>query len=266
MKALGVLSSMLILTAAASAQVVTEAVAYKHGDVSLEGFLAYDKSVSGKRPAVLIVHEWWGLNDFAKDRARRLAEMGYVAFAVDMYGKGVQTSDPAEAGKLAGQFKENRQLMRDRAKAGYDALAANERVDRSRIAAIGFCFGGTTVLQMAYSGLDLAGVVSLHGGLVAPQDADTGKIKAKLLVLHGAEDSLVPEEQVAAFRDGLRKANADWRLIYYGGAKHSFTNPASTALKMDGVGYDEKTERRSFAQMRLFFDEVIPLNAGAAAK
>lgn len=255
--ALLLLMPILGLATMAHAKVVTEAVPYSHAGVPLEGFIAYDDTLPGRRPAVLIVHEWWGCNDFAKERARRLAELGYVAMALDMYGKGVVTSDPAKAGELAGQFKNDPTLWTERARAGFEQLARHPRADPQRVAAIGFCFGGSTVLRLAYSGTPLAGVVSFHGGLFPPEADATGKIKARILILHGAADTLVPDAQVAATQDGLRASGADWQIISYGGAKHSFTNPASTALKMDGVGYDERTDKRSWQHMRAFFDEVL---------
>ncbi len=257
MKLLG----LCIMTIAAASQsfgkIVTQAVPYKDGDVALEGFLAYDDAAAGKRPGVLVVHEWWGLNDFAKEKARQLAELGYVALAVDMYGKGKVAETPDEAGKLAGQFRDNPALMRQRAKAAYDTLAANSRVDATKIGAIGFCFGGTTVVQMAASGLNLAGVVSFHGGLGPIPEEDAQKIKAKVLILHGAADTLVPEENIKGLLDVLSTAGVDWQMVMYAGAKHSFTNPASGKLNMPGVGYDEKAAKRSWQAMRDFFGEVL---------
>lgn len=238
------------------AKVVTKPVEYKHGDVTLQGWLAYDDAVQERRPGVLVVHEWWGCNDFAKQKAEEVAGLGYVAFALDMYGKGVQADNPEAAGKLAGQFKGNPQLMRDRAKAGYDVLAKDDHVDPKRIAAIGFCFGGTTVLNMAYSGLNLAGVVSFHGGLVPPQDVDKN-IQAKILVLHGADDPFVPAEAIKAFQEGVNKAKADWRMTYYSGAVHAFTNPSVDAHKMDGAKYDARTAKRSWEDMKRFLEEVF---------
>jgi len=250
-------AACLILAAAQTdAKMVAEAVQYKHADASLEGYLAYDDAVKEKRPGVLVVHEWWGLNDFAKEQARRLAELGYVALAVDMYGQGLVTADLAEAAKLSGQFKENPTLLVERATAGLQVLAKHERVDPKRIAAIGFCFGGTTVLALACSGADLAGVVSFHGGLIPPTDT-TKAIKARILVLHGAADTLVPPTQVTAFQEALDKAGADWQMITYGGAKHSFTNPAADKLNMPGVGYQKAAAQRSWRDMQRFFDELF---------
>jgi dienelactone hydrolase len=249
---------MALLPAAISqGKIMTETVAYKDGDVALEGYLAYNDAQPGPRPGVIVVHEWWGLNDFAKERARALAELGYVALAIDMYGQGTVTTDPAEAARLAGQFKDDPAALRRRAQAGYTVLAHDERVDPKRIAAIGFCFGGTTVLQMAYAGLDLAGVASFHGGLVPPQPEDAPHIKAKLLILHGAADTHVPPEQLAATQKALEAAGADWELVVFAGAKHGFMNPAADKLGAPGVGYQERAARRAWQQMRVFFDELF---------
>jgi dienelactone hydrolase len=203
------------------------------------------------------VPEWWGLNDFAKEKARALAKLGYVALAVDMYGEGQFTTDPAEAAKLSGQFRDHSDLWRERVRAAFDALARDERCDPKRIAALGFCFGGSTVLQLAASGADLAGVVSFHGGLPALTDADAAQIKTRLLVLHGAADTHVPDDSVKAFEDALRKTSVDWQIVIYGGAKHSFTNPASSSFGMEGVGYDERTARRAWDLMQVFLREAF---------
>ncbi len=247
----------LLAAAAAHAKIVTEVLPYKHGALECRGFLAYDEALTGPRPGVLVVHEWWGLNDFAREKARALAELGYVALAVDMYGQGQVVTTVEEAGRLAGQFRGDATLWRERAKAGLDALAAHPRVDPRKIAAIGFCFGGSTVLQMAAAGYDLAAVVSFHGGLAPFAEADAARIKARILVLHGAADTLVPDELVQAFQDSLRKSRADWQIVVYGGAKHSFTNPEADKLNMPGVGYDATTARRAWAQMRALFDETF---------
>jgi len=257
MKRIGVILMAGVLAAHARAKIVTENVPYQHGDVALEGYLAYDDAARGKRPGVLVVHEWWGLNDFAKQKARELAELGYVAFAVDMYGKGRATDNPDEAGKLAGQFRGDNALWRGRAKAAYDVLAKNERVDAHKIAAIGFCFGGSTVLQLAASGADLAAVASFHGGLMPLAEDDVRRIKAKLLILHGAADTHVPDDVVKAFEDSLRKSSVDWQIVIYSGAKHAFTNPDADKLGMEGICYNKLAAERSWRHMRLFFDEVL---------
>lgn len=250
---LGVLSTLNV----ARAELVTKPVEYRHGETVLEGYLAYDSKLAAQpRPGVLIVHEWWGCNDFARKQAEELAKLGYVAFAVDMYGKGVTTTEREKAQQLSGQFKDNPQLMRGRVTAGLDVLRSQPNVDRNRIAAIGFCFGGTTVLQLAYSGADIRGVVSFHGGLVSASDADGKNIKAKILVLHGADDPFIPAEEITKFQDSLRKAKADWQMIYYGGAVHSFTNPAAKG-EIPGAQYNPAAAARSRSHMVAFFDEIL---------
>lgn len=248
-----------IATMSARADITVTPVPYKHADLELEGLLAAPKDAAGKLPAVLIVHEWWGRNDFARRKAEQLAAMGYVAFAVDMFGKGVVTDDPAKARQCTSIFRDNAELIRARAKAGLDALCADPRVDPTHVAAIGFCFGGTTVLQMALGGLNVVGVVSFHGGLPTPVETDLPKIKARILVLHGAEDTLIPDETVKAFVDAMKKSGCDWQMISYGRAKHSFTNRGADKLNMPGVGYDAATDRRSWEAMKAFFAELIPL-------
>lgn len=249
----------MILLAAVNAYgaVHTEWVQYRHGETLLEGYLAYDDAVQGPRPGVLVVHEWMGLGDYAMKRAEQLAGMGYVAFALDMYGKGVRAKTPEEAAKLSGIYKGDRPLMRARAQAGLDELRKQPLVDPARIAAIGYCFGGTTVLELARSGADVAGVVSFHGGLGTPQPADAKNIKGKVLVLHGADDPHVPPAEVAAFQDEMRKAAVDWQMIYYGGAVHSFTNPGSGTDASTGVAYNEKADKRSWEAMKVFFKELF---------
>jgi dienelactone hydrolase len=252
-----ILLALATLAAAATAEIVTEDVPYRHLDVQLQGYLAYDDALSGPRPAVIVVHEWWGLNDFAKQKARALAELGYVAFALDMYGRGKVTSDPSQAGTWAGAIRRDLKQFRARARAGYDIVAQHERVDRDRIGAIGFCFGGSTVLQMAAAGMPLAGVVSFHGSLFAFEADDVRRTQAKLLVLHGAADPLVPDKDVAAFQQSLADSKVDWQLVAYGGAEHSFTNPGADEHGIKGVKYDKTAAQRSWRHMKIFFDEVL---------
>jgi dienelactone hydrolase len=235
-------------------EIVTKPIDYQHGEVQLRGYLAYDDLVEGKRPGVLLVHEWWGLNDYAKQRARQLADLGYVAFALDMYVKDVIAKDREEAAKMSAAYK-GKPIIRERARAGYDVLAKHGLVDTKRIAAIGYCFGGTTVLELAYSGADLTGIVSFHGGLVAPKPDD--KFKAKILALHGADDPFVPAEAVSAFEKGMRSSGADWQLVVYGDAVHTFTNPKAGGDKSTGSAYNEAADRRSWKHMQGFFDEIF---------
>ena len=256
MKYLLTLILALALAGGAQAKVITQNVAYQQDGTALEGYLAYDDAIKGPRPGVLVVHEFWGLNDYVKIRARQLAEMGYVALAADMYGKGVVTKDPQEARRLAGHLR-GTPLLRQRALAAFQLLKQNKLVDLQRLAAIGFCFGGTTVLELAYSGADLAGVVSFHGGLIPLKPEDAKNVKAKFLVLHGADDPLVKPEEIAAFQDGLRKAGVDWQMIYYGDAVHSFTNPDAGNDKSKGAAYNAPAAARSWKQMQLFFQEIF---------
>lgn len=248
---------MFLLGVNAHAALHTETVEYKHGDVVLKGYLAYDDAATGKRPGVLVVHEWWGLNDYAKRRAEQLAQLGYVGFAVDMYGDGFATKSPEEAGKHAGALKDNRGLLRARIRTGLDELRRHAPVDPQRVAAIGYCFGGTTVLELARSGADVAGVVSFHGGLDSPTPADGKNIKCRLLVCHGADDPYVPPADIAAFQNELRHAGVDWQMIFYGGAVHSFSNPASGNDPGKGVAYNEGADRRSWAAMKQFLAEIF---------
>ena len=246
----------LVFSASAHAKLVSQPVAYTHGETTLEGYIAYDDALAGKLPGVLVVHEWWGLNDYVRSRVDRLAGMGYVAFALDMYGKDVWTTDPKKAGELAGHLR-GTPLLRERAEAGLDLLGKNERVDPKRIAAIGYCFGGTTVLELAYGGADIAGIVTFHGGLTVPGPEDLDRIKAKILVCHGAADGFVKPETIAEFQSAMAASGADWQMVLYGGAVHSFTNPDADKVGIDGIAYNRRADERSWALMQLFFSELF---------
>jgi len=241
----------------AHAEMKTEVVEYRQGDVALEGYLAYDDSFQGKRPGILVAHEWYGHNRYVRRRAEELARLGYVAFALDMYGKGVLAKDAKEAAALSGIYKGDRALMRARAAAGLDVLRKRPEVDTARLAAIGYCFGGTTVLELARSGADLKAVVSFHGGLDTPTPADARNIKGKVLAMQGGDDPFVPAKQVEAFEDEMRKGGVDWQFITYGGAVHSFTNPDSGNDNSKGAAYNERADRRSWEAMKVFFDETL---------
>ena len=244
-------------TLTALGQIHTEMIEYKQGDVVLEGYLAYDTSIKGKRPGVLIVHQWKGLTDYEKQRAEMLAQLGYNAFALDIYGKGIRPQSSQEAGAQAGKYKNNRTLLRARAQAGLAVLQQHELTDAKRIAAIGYCFGGTTVIELARSGADIAGVVSFHGGLDSPHPEDGRNIKCKVLALQGADDPFVPAKDLAAFEDELRQAKVDWQLVKYGGAVHSFTERAAGNNPQAGAAYNEKADRRSWEAMKQFFAEIL---------
>jgi dienelactone hydrolase len=244
--------------ASTAAGLVERNVVYQADGVELEGFHVYDNSHPGKRPAVLVIHQWTGLSDYEKERARMLAGMGYNVFAADIYGKGIRPQPP-DAGKQAGIYKGDRALFRQRLTAGLDLLKADERTDPAKVAAIGYCFGGTGVLELARAGAGLAGVVSFHGGLDAADGfaAKPGGVTAKVLVLHGAVDPYVPADQVAAFEKEMTHAKADWQLVSYGGAVHSFTHRAAGDDPSKGAAYHEAADRRSWIAMKVFFDELF---------
>jgi dienelactone hydrolase len=245
-----------------NAKIVTKPVAYEHAGVKLEGYLAYDDakvSAATPAPGVLVIPEWWGLTDYPKGRAEQLAKLGYVAFAADMYGAGVATTDAKKAGELAGQFY-GKPLMADRARAGLDQLLATGLVDPSRVAAIGYCFGGATVQALAYSGAPLAGIVSFHGSLIPASAEAAAKNHAKFLICHGAVDPFVKPEEVAAFMKSMEEGKFDYQFISYAGAVHAFTNPGADALgKLNNlpVAYNAAADKRSWAHMRGFFAEIF---------
>ena len=249
---------------AGATRIHAESVEYKDRATVLEGYLAYDDAVKGRRPGVIIVHEWWGLGEHPKESAERLAELGYVAFALDMYGKGKLTDSAEQAAKWSGVFRRDPELARSKFEAALEVLRGHDRTDPARVAAIGYCFGGTICLEMARMGLDLDGVVSFHGGLKSGlTKAQREPIKARVLVCHGADDSFVPPEQVMAFEQEMREAGVDWQLIAYGGAVHSFTNPAADKHGIDGVKYNAKADRRSWEAMKLFLKEIFDKSAEA---
>ncbi|MBI3414213.1 MAG: dienelactone hydrolase family protein [Verrucomicrobia bacterium] len=244
-------------TASAMAAVKTQIIEYQQGETTLEGFLAYDDAVSGKRTGVLVVHQWKGLGDYEKKRAEMLARMGYTVFAVDIYGKGIRPQAQPDAAAMAGKFRGDRPLLRARVAAGLEVLKKHERTDAKRIAAIGYCFGGTTVLELARSGADVAGVVSFHGGLNTPTPDDAKKIEGKVLALHGADDPFVPAKEVAAFEDEMRAGGVDWQLVAYGGAVHSFTDWNAGADNSKGAAYNQHADERSWEAMKTFFAEIF---------
>jgi dienelactone hydrolase len=241
----------------ARGEVVSRPVEYKQSETVLEGVSVYDDAVQGKRPAVLVVHQWKGLGDYEKKRAEMLARLGYNVFAVDIYGKGVRPQTPQEAGAEAGKYKNDRALLRARVRAGLDVLAKQDITDPKRIAAIGYCFGGMGALELARSGADIAAVVTFHGALSNPTPADATNIKAKILALHGADDPFVPAKEVAAFEEEMRQGGVDWQLIAYGGAVHSFTEREAGNDNSKGAAYNERADRRSWEAMKQFFTEVF---------
>lgn len=247
----------LVPVLGAEAKVVTKVVTYQDGKDTLEGYLAWDDAVAGKRPGVLVVHAWMGLDDYTKKRTEMLAERGYVAFAPDIYGKAQRPKSKDEAGKLSGKFKGDRALLRRRVSLGLAQLVADKQVDGGKTAAIGYCFGGTTVLELARAGAQVNGVVSFHGALDSPAPADAKNIKGRVLVLHGAADPYQKSADFEAFVKELNGAGVDWQLEMYGNAVHCFTHFDDKGDKATGCAYDEKADKRSWAEMLAFFGELF---------
>ncbi len=239
------------------AEVQTKSVEYMDEDVTLTGHLYWDDSIEGKRPGVLLIHEWWGLNDYARRRARMLAELGYVAFAADMYGNNQVTEQPSQAQEWMQEITADVELWRQRAGLGLAQLKASDLVDTAKTAAIGYCFGGGTVLQMAYGGADVLGVVSYHGSLPAAPAEVVGAIKPEILVLHGQADTFIAPDVVTNFQNKLEEAGANWEMDIYGGVRHSFTNPGAGDYGIENLKYDARADARSWARMQAFFDELF---------
>lgn len=262
MKRTFLLATALAAATAMSAKLVTRPVAYEHAGVKLEGLLAYDDekvSAAKKAPGVLVIPEWWGLTDYPKSRAQQVAALGYVAFAADMYGAGVTTGDPKKAGELAGQFY-GQPLMAERAQAGLEQLLKSGLVDAARVAAIGYCFGGSTCQALAYSGAPLAGIVSFHGGLIPVPAGAAAKTKAKILVCHGAVDPFISKEEIETFLKAMNEGKFDYQFVSYAGAVHAFSNPGADQIARTAgipIAYHAAADRRSWAHMRAFFDEVF---------
>jgi dienelactone hydrolase len=248
---------VVAMASSAGATVVTKEIVYKDGDTVLKGTLAYDDAVAVNRPGILLFPEWWGHNDYIKRRAVQMAQDGYVAFAADMYGADILAKNVQEAQGLSKPLYENRNLMRRRARAALDALKQQDNVDRSKIAAIGFCMGGTVALELARTGLGLKGVGAFHAGLNFPDKISKGKVKAKILVLNGAADPMVPFEERDKFIEEMQASDVDLQFIQYGGAQHAFTNPSANKFHIKGVAYNSKAERRSFEALHAFFDEIF---------
>lgn len=235
-------------------------VQYSSGGTTLKGYFAFDAAKAEKRPGVLVVHEWWGHNEYARRRARMLAELGYAALAVDMYGDGKTAAHPEDAGKFSGELMKNAETTKARFLAGLEYLKAQPQTDPARIAAIGYCMGGGVVLNMARAGMDLKGVASFHGSLNAIVKAEPGGIKAKILVLHGADDKFVSPETIAAFKQEMADAKADMTFIAYPGALHSFTNPdADEYAKKFGMplAYNAEADRLSWEELKKFLGDIF---------
>jgi len=238
------------------AVIIENAVEYKSGDVLCEGWQVCDDAQPGKRPGVLVVHQWTGISDHEKEAARKLAALGYNVLLADIYGKGVRPQPP-EAGKEAGKYKADRSLLRARVRAGLEVLSRDSRTDVSRLAATGYCFGGTSVLELARSGAPVRGVVSFHGGLDSPTPGDGRNIKGKVLALHGADDPFVPAKDVDAFEAELKSASIEYQLIKYPGAVHSFTHKAAGNDNSKGAAYNAEADQKSWHEMKAFLKELF---------
>lgn len=248
---------LLCIPVAVSAGTHAEYLPYRAGETELEGYLVYDNSIEGPRPAVLIVHEWWGRDSHVRQRADRLAKLGYIAFAVDMYGVGKLTDSVEQAAEWSSAVKGNPDVAIQRFKAAMAALKANADVDPNRIAAIGYCFGGTICLEMARAGVELGGVVSFHAGLKSMIPEEKRNISSRVLVCTGANDPHVPLEEVVAFEDEMRRTDADWQVMCFGGAQHSFTNPEADKHNITGVAYSKKADERSWEALKIFLLELF---------
>jgi len=261
MKHLLLTLAYLVLTSIpALAAVHGSEVTYSDGDQRLKGYIAYDEALSGKRPGVLVVHEWWGHNEYARKRARMLAELGYVALAVDMYGDGKQAEHPEQAGQFAAEVQKNMEVGRRRFAAAMKLLKGHPMTAAEQIAAIGYCFGGGIVLQMAREGMDLKGVVSFHGSLATSTPAEKGKVKAAVLVCNGGDDSFTTPEQIDEFLQEMIGAGAMVGFHSYPGAMHSFTNPEADRLAAKyslHLAYNAEADRRSWQEMRCFLQQVF---------
>lgn len=242
----------------AYAAVQKETVTYSDGDVELKGYLYWDDAITGKRPGILVVHEWWGLNDYAMMRAEMLAKMGYIAFAADMYGAGKITTHAPEAKGWMQQITANVEAWQRRANLALEQLKAHDKVDAEQLGAIGYCFGGATVMQMVYAGSELDGVVSFHGSLPPASPDQAAKVKAKVLIAHGDADNFIPADRITAFKKALSDAGVDWEMNVYANAVHGFTNPDAASYGVNGVAYQEAADKRSWQRMQTFFKDLFP--------
>lgn len=256
-KLIALWSAVLLIPAIAGAAVKTEVVEYKQGDTVLSGWVAYDDAAKGPRPGVLLVHDWFGATDHQKAQIEKLAALGYVAMAADIYGKGVRPANAGEAGGEAGKYYKDPALLRARVRAGLDVLAARKGVDASRLAVTGYCFGGKCALELARSGAPVKAAVSFHGSLATADTVGAKSIKGGVLVLHGADDPYVKQEEVAAFMNEMRAGGVDWQLVQYSGAVHSFSDPRAGSDNSKGAAYHANADKRSWQAMKEFLAEKL---------
>jgi dienelactone hydrolase len=260
MRRLTALAISILFGANLCAEVQTKTIEYRDGDTVLEGVMVWDDAhvkAPSKVPGVLIVHQWMGRTEYEDGRAKQLAKLGYVTFALDIYGKGVRPTNPGDAGKQAGVYKKDRALYRRRLQLGLEQLRASSMVDSKKIAAIGYCFGGTGVLELARTGESINGVVSFHGGLDSINPQEAKNIKAKILICHGADDPFVPAKDIDAMKKEFADADVDWQMIYYSEAVHSFTQPMAGNDPSRGAAYQELADKRSWQAMNAFFAELF---------
>lgn len=254
-----ILCLALLFSWMAHGKIKTETVEYIEGETVLEGYLAMPATLSKKTPTIILVHDWKGVGKQVKEKAEEMAKLGYIALAADIYGKGVRPASAEEAGKTAGFYKSNRKVLRLRAEAAINYLKTIKFADTDKLVAAGYCFGGTTVLEMARAGQNVAGVVSFHGGLDADNMTDAKNIKGQVLVLHGAVDPYVKPIELENFEKEMNTNNVDWRMIKYAGAVHSFTNKEAGNDNSKGAAYNEKADRRSAVDFMAFLKEVAPI-------
>ncbi len=259
MKNLAVIALGVTLTSVmAFGKIKTENPVYKAGETSMEGFVAYDDAkAKSPRPGIIIVHDWMGLGDFQKQKAQDLAKKGYVSFAADIYGKGIRPKNPDEAGQFAGKYKANRNLLRARVRAAYDYLVSMKNVDPKKIVVMGYCFGGTTALELARSGAPLVGTATFHGGLSNPNPSDAKNIKGKVLVMHGADDPFVPPAEVNEFKKEMADSKIPMEFIAYKGAVHAFAIPSAGNDNSKGAAYNAEADKKSWQAFEKFLSSVF---------
>jgi dienelactone hydrolase len=260
MRNLFLLAALLFGSSLAHATVQGKEVIYTSGDTTLKGYIAYDDAIRRKRPGILVVHEWWGNNGYARERATMLAKLGYTALALDMYGEGKEARHPDEAAKFSNELAKNLPLAKARFESAMKLLQQQDSVDAKNIAALGYCFGGSVVLQMARLGKDLKGVASFHGSLATEKPAEPGKVRARIISFTGTEDPMIPTKQVAAFRQEMERAGVDYKAVTFAGVKHSFTNPAADEYGRKfnlPLAYDVAADRASWDETKSFLADIF---------
>ena len=260
MKNLLLAAALFFLSSLAQAALQAKEVTYTANGTTLKGYLAYDDAITSNHPGVLVVHEWWGSDEYARKRAKMLAELGYTALALDMYGEGKRAHHPDEAGKFSGELKKNLPLAKARFEAAMKFLQKQENVDPDNIAVLGYCFGGSVALEMARLGEDLKGVASFHGSLATEHPAQPGKVKARIISFTGTADPMIPAEQVAAFKQEMEKAGVNYKVITFPGVKHSFTNPAADEYGRKfnlPLVYDKAADKASWEETERFLTDVF---------